>query len=121
MKIKDIHKLYLLDKTKQQLEINIADAIGLDEFYNPIATSDYREKAVLRLVNTGLDFVSNANLIHNCMKKFVQVKCPKCMDLTEVSQGGGGDLWSLQYRCGPCKCVVTLTLPNNGFGLRYDK
>lgn len=114
MKLSEIQKLGILPKTLQELEIPIDEVITNDEFnirYNSKQDEDYRNRAITRLIDMGVDFTSNWNILHDIIKRFVKVICPYCGndELPVVNGGGGSHVWSACYRCNHCKKEITLS------------
>lgn len=114
MKLNEIKKLLRHTKV-EDIEVDAGELIAHDEFNNPAkGKGSYRERAIKRLLQLRLKFVSNFNCIHEMAKQFIKVRCPYCGRNMEPQGGGGtGDLHTVQFSC-KCSARVHLTVTTDG-------
>lgn len=120
MKIKEAReKLGIRNSTIEEYYVDAAQIVGNEEFERHDST-DYRDRTIKRLNKAKVSYKSNANIIHNLMVDYVKVSCPECGKNMKVTGGGGGsDTMSTNYYCEKCGNTVVLTLPHDGFGVRF--
>jgi ribosomal protein S27E len=117
MKIEELKKLGLLEKTLAELEIDAAYAITRDEF-NREAERDakpYRERAIDRLLEAKVSWHSNANIVYEVAKASLRLECLYCGGLMAYAGGGGNfSVTTVRLRCENCKAEGAVTLLNEG-------
>lgn len=118
MKLQDINKLNLSEKTKSEIEVNVAELIVDDEF-NKDNNSSYREDAVERLLKLDLAFVSEQNIIYELVKRFFKIVNPltgKEMKLFDAVSSGSNTTFC--FRDEETNASMSFTMNNDA--LRFS-
>lgn len=112
MNINDLHKLGLLKRTlKNDIYVDLGDVITSDEFNSPDKSTNYRERAIKRLIKLELGFTSNINIIYELMPQIITINCVYCGKQMKVNGGGGNSSTeTIEYKCPNCKARISLTL-----------
>lgn len=118
MKLEEV-KQHISPKAFADLNVDLSRAITSDEFNKHYLKTDYRGRAVNRLVEIALPFYSETNILGEIGKRFLQMVCPYCATLMPCSYGGGassgGHSWNtLDFRCPACGANADIALPPDG-------
>jgi hypothetical protein len=115
--------LEVSEKTINETDIDVTRLVVFDEFNNKTVAGnikgDYRDRAIKRLVASGLPFHSECNIVHNMAKDFIKVVCPYCHRNMQISEGSGnGQSWTAHYRCPKCESEAYLSMPTDGISFK---
>ena len=101
----------------RQDEVNPLRVALNHEFDSKDSGSDYRERAIDRVVAAKLEFSSETNTFYSLSKRYVKVVCPYCENI--ISGHGGGGNFLTETVDFPCKCGarVSLTMLSRGISI----
>jgi hypothetical protein len=118
MKVCDIKRLGLLrDKTIEEMEVDLGALVVHEEFLRPdsifYAGTDYRERAINRLITMKEHFATDANIGYVFRKKYFSVACPYCETVMQAARSGSaGGSESDTHDCSVCGARIIIEYPS---------
>lgn len=112
MKIGDKEYLNLSQTTRNEIEqIDITRAIVSDEFNKRGENTDYRQRAIKRLVKMNAPIYNEINIAWPLIELAVKLNCPYChKNMFNTKRGGSnGTSTTSNFNCA-CGASATLTL-----------
>lgn len=124
MKLKDVRIIEdVTGLTLDELEIDIGQVITSNEFNKGENLSigemkDFRERAIVKLIEEGYSFESNQNILTKLFKKMFTTYCPVCeCSLESSGSTGNSDTLTLSFKCPECGLKLGLSMPHNAIDI----
>ena len=117
MNVNDIESLGLIPATLENHSIDTTRLIVSDEFNRKRRTdaSDYRERAIDRIVANNMYFHNECNITSNMAKRYLRATCPYCGEEMKTHGGGGsGSHSSIAFSC-ECGAKGSIRVANEAF------
>ena len=119
-----------MNKQEIQEKLGIKDSTFNEEYHNPLrlaiseefnkrGSTNYRDRAIDRVMKARINFTSEPNSMYNLVEKLVKIVSPETSEtLTPKSGGGNNDSLTFTFK-DSIGNEYHLTIPNDGLSVKF--